>query len=73
MFGVLQISFALDAVAAELRVARQLLVLFQKLRRIAALAIVLAIAAWSTARNAAPAAAAATAAPATALPIVDQM
>jgi len=73
MFGELEVGFALDAVAAELRVAGQLLVLFKQLRRIPTLAIVLAIAARSAAGNAAPAAAAATAAPATALPIVDQM
>jgi hypothetical protein len=71
MFGELQVGFALDAVAAELRVARQLLVFLEQLRRIAALAIILAIAARSTSGNAAPAAA--TAAPATALTIVDQM
>ncbi len=44
MVGELEIIFGLDAVAGELRVARQRLVLFQQLGGIAALAIVLAIA-----------------------------
>jgi hypothetical protein len=45
MVGELQIIFALHAVAGELRVARHVLVLFEELRRIAALAIVLAVSA----------------------------
>ena len=44
MVRKLQIIFGLDAVARELRVARQALVFFQQLGGIAALAIVLAIA-----------------------------
>jgi hypothetical protein len=44
MFGILQIIFGLHPVAAQLRVARHALVLFKQLRRIAALAIVLAVA-----------------------------
>jgi hypothetical protein len=67
----LQIIFGLHAVAAELRVARHALVFFQKLRRIAALAVVLAIAVRPTAEIlwslSAPAATAAT------LSIIDQI
>jgi hypothetical protein len=70
MFGELQVIFALDAVAAKLRVTRELLVLFQKLGGVAPLPIVLAIAAGHVVRRASPAA---TAAPAAALTIVDQL
>ena len=43
MFGELEVIFALDAVAAKLRVAGHVLVFFKQLRRIAALPIVLAV------------------------------
>jgi hypothetical protein len=71
MVGILQVIFGLHAIAAELRVARHALVLFQKLRRIAALAVVLAIAVRSTAEvlGSLPA----TAATAATLSIIDQI
>jgi hypothetical protein len=71
MVGVLQVIFGLHAVAAELRVARHALVFFQELRRIAALAVVLAIAVRPTAEilwSLAP-----TAATAATLSIIDQI
>ena len=48
MVGELEVIFGLDAVAGELHVARQRLVLFKQLGGIAALAIVLAIAIRTT-------------------------
>ena len=44
MIGELEIIFGLDAVAGELHVARQCLVLLEQLGGVAALAIVLAVA-----------------------------
>jgi hypothetical protein len=79
MVGILQIIFGLNPVARELRIARQAFVLFEQLSRIAALAIVLAIARLSTAAATAAAAKvlaplSTAAAPAAALlSIVDQM
>ena len=67
MLRILQIIFALDAIARKLRVPRHVLVLFEKLRRIAALPVVLPVAPEVRA-SLAPAAASATA-----LSIVDQM
>ena len=72
MVGELQIIFGLDAVAPELRVAGHALVLFQELRGIATLAIVLAVAvrpSTEVLRPLTPAAATA----ATLLSIIDQM
>jgi hypothetical protein len=71
MIGVLQIIFGLDSVAAELRIARHALVFFQKLRRIAPLAIVLAVAIGPAAEILGPLAPAAAAA--ATLSIIDQM
>jgi hypothetical protein len=66
----LQIIFGLDAVSRELGVARHAFVLLEQLRRIAALAIVLAVARLSAeVRPPLPT----TAAPAAALSIIDQM
>ena len=45
MIRILQIIFGLDPVAGELRIARQRLVFFEQLRRVAALAVILAVAA----------------------------
>lgn len=70
MFGELEIIFALDTIALKLGIARQLLILLEKLGGIATLAIVLPVAAGSGVRRAAPAAAAT---PAAALTIIDQM
>jgi hypothetical protein len=67
MVRELQIIFALDAIARELRVTRHVLVFLEQLRRIAALAVVLAIASEILAPLAT------TAATAAALSIVDQM
>jgi len=67
MVGELKEIFALDAVARELSVARHVLVFLEQLRRVAALAIVLPVAAEV---GASLASAAATAA---ALSITDQM
>jgi hypothetical protein len=71
MVRILQIIFGLDAVARKLRVARHALVLFEQLRRIATLAIVLAIAGLSAPgiRSSLPTATA----PAATLTIIDQM
>jgi hypothetical protein len=44
MIGVLEILFGLDPVAGELRIARERLILLEKLRSVAALAVVLTIA-----------------------------
>ena len=71
MVGELEIIFALDAVAGELRVARHALVLFEQLRRVAALPVVLAIASGLSPEVLAPLSP--TAAPAAALSIIDQM
>jgi hypothetical protein len=68
---ILQIIFGLDAVAAELRVARHALVLFQQLRGIATLAIVLTVAVRPSTEILGPLAPAA--ATATTLSIIDQM
>jgi hypothetical protein len=70
MLRILMIGFALDPIALELRIARQLAIFLQQLSGVAALTVVLPIAAAGRVRNAAPAATAATAA---ALTIVDQM
>ena len=70
MVRVLEIIFGLDPVAGELRVARKRLVFFKKLRRVAALAIVLAVSGVAGhALRALPTAATTTAA----LSIVDQL
>jgi hypothetical protein len=72
MVRILQIIFALDAVAGKLRVARHALVFFEELRGIATLAIVLAVARLPAAEvptsTLSP-----TTAPAAALSIVDQI
>ena len=68
----LQIIFALDAVACELRIARHALVFFKQLRRIAALPVILAITApglSSEVRSPLTS----TPAPAAALTIIDQI
>jgi hypothetical protein len=68
----LQVIFGLDAVPGELRIPRHALVLFKKLRRISALAVVLTIAVRPSATDVLgplPA----TAATAAALTIIDQM
>jgi len=70
MVGELQIEFGLHPVAGQLRITRQRLIFLVELRRIAALAIVLAIAVITGVGRALPAAAAAT--PAAVLTIVDQ-
>ena len=70
MIGVLEIIFGLDAIAGELRVARQRLVFLKQLRRVAALAIVRPVAGVAGhALRALPTAAATTAA----LSIIDQL
>jgi hypothetical protein len=71
MVGVLEIIFGLDAIPAELRVARHALVFFQELRGVASLAIVLTIAVRPAAQILRPLASTA-ATPAT-LSIIDQM
>jgi len=71
MVRVLQKIFGLDAVAGELRIARHALVFFEQLRRIAALAVVLAIAVRPTAEILGPLPA--TAATAATLSIIDQI
>ena len=70
MIRELQKIFGLDAVAGKLGVARHVLVFLEELRRIAALAIVLAVARLS-AEILSPLSP--TAAPAAALSIVDQI
>jgi hypothetical protein len=69
MVGILEVIFGLDAIPGQLRIARQRLIFFQKLRSIAALAIVLPIA--GTAGHALRALSAATTT--AALTIVDQL
>jgi hypothetical protein len=71
MVCVLQVIFGLHAVTAELRITRHALVFFQQLRRIAALAVVLAIAVGPAAEILRPLAP--TAATAATLSIIDQM
>jgi hypothetical protein len=71
MVRELEIIFGLDAVSRKLGVARHALVFFEQLGRIAALAIVLAVARLSTEIPAS--ALSSTAAPAAALTIIDQM
>jgi hypothetical protein len=71
MVGVLQIIFGLDAVAGELRVARQALVFLEQLRRIAALPVILTIAARTARHSLRTLSAAATTT--AALTIVDQI
>jgi hypothetical protein len=70
MVRVLEIIFGLDAIARELRVARQTLVFFEQLGGIAALAIILPVPRLS-AEVRAPLSTAT--APAAALTIIDQM
>jgi len=72
MVRELQIIFSLDAVAPELRVAGHALVFFQKLRGIATLTIVLAVAVRPSTNILGPLAPAAATA-ATLLSIIDQM
>ena len=71
MVRELQIILGLHAVAGQLGVARHALVLFEQLRGVAALAIVLPVARLATAHSLGPLPAAA--APAAALTIIDQM
>jgi hypothetical protein len=71
MVRELEIIFALDAVAGKLRVARHALVFLEQLRRIAALAVVLAAASGLSAEALSPLPP--TAAPAAALSVADQI
>ena len=71
MVGELEIIFALDAVAGELRVTREAFVLLQQLRRIAALPIVLAIPSGLSPEVLSPLSP--TTAPAAALSLIDQI
>jgi hypothetical protein len=71
MVGELEVIFGLDPIASKLGIARHALVFFKQLRRIAALAVVLAIAGLAADVLAPLPAAAATAA--TLLSIIDQM
>jgi hypothetical protein len=71
MVGELQVIFSLDAIAGQLRIPRHALVFLEELRRIAALAVVLAVAVWPSADILGPLPA--TTATAAALTIIDQM
>jgi hypothetical protein len=71
MVGELKVIFGLDAIPGELRISRHALVFFKKLRRIATLAVVLAVAVWPSAEVLGPLPA--TTATAAALTIIDQM
>jgi hypothetical protein len=68
----LQIIFGLHAVAGELGVTRQALVLFEELRRIAALAIVLTVTRLPAEITSTTTALATATAPAAALSLIDQ-
>jgi hypothetical protein len=72
MVRELKVIFALDAVARQLRVAGHALVLFQELRRIAALTVILTVSAALTAAEVRPSLPPA-ATPAAALSLIDQI
>jgi hypothetical protein len=73
MIRELEIIFGLDTIAGKLRVTRHALVFLKQLRRIAALAIILAIARLSADTATAASALPTSTAPAAALTIIDQM
>jgi hypothetical protein len=71
MVRELEVIFGLDTVACQLGVARHALIFFEELRRVSALAVVLAVARRLSAEVRSPLPP--TAASATALSIIDQM
>lgn len=73
VIGELQVIFALDAVAGELRVAGHALVLFEQLRRIAALPVILAVSTTSGLSPEVLSPLSPASAPAAALTIIDQI